>query len=160
MTVWWYQSTKKSTPGTEPNHLSVVTFWQRKKVDSSLSVSVSASHAKAWKFQCCFCPVDCLMEGKTHTLSDPHKMPSVNKHHIHNEKQPTLKCLSFIIQTDFSNKEPKQKHKSNFQQIKEVELWLTPYYSFCSRVWEVIPLCSEVSSPPPCRGKSPPFLPS
>lgn len=49
-------------------------------------------------------------------------MPSVNKHHKHNEKQPTLKCLSFIIQTDFSNKESKQKHKSNFQQIKRAGL--------------------------------------
>jgi len=55
-------------------------------------------------------------------LSDPRETSSVNKHHILNKKQPTLKCLSFIIQTDFPNKESKQKHKSNFQQIKAVEL--------------------------------------
>lgn len=69
-----------------------------------------------------FFPADCLMEGENPTLSDPNKTPSVNKNHMHNEKQPTLKCLSFIIQTDFSNKELKQKHQSNFQQIKGAEL--------------------------------------
>lgn len=73
------------------------------------------------------------MEGKKPTLSDPCKTPSVNKHHIHNEKQPTLKCLSFIIQTDFSNKESKQKNKSNFQQIKGVELWLTVLFTLLTR---------------------------
>lgn len=89
-----------------------------KKVDCSLYVSASVSYAKIWTSQCWFFPADCLMEGKNSTLSDPCKTPSVNKHRIHNEKQPTLKCLTFIIQTDFSNKESKQKHISNFQQIK------------------------------------------
>lgn len=47
---------------------------------------------------------DCSMEGKTPTLSHPCKTSPVNKHHTHNQKQPTLKCLSFIIQTDFPNR--------------------------------------------------------
>lgn len=100
-----------------------------KNDSSSLSASDSAPYTEARSSACCFFPADCLMAGKNPTLSDPCNTPSVNKHRAHIGKQPTPKCLSFIIQTDFSNKESKQKHKSNVQVIKGAGFCLPPHYS-------------------------------
>lgn len=67
----------------------------------------------------CFLPI-ALWKGKIPMLSDSCKTPSVIKHHTANEKYPTLKCLSYDIQINFS-KRVKAK-TTNFQQIKEAEL--------------------------------------
>lgn len=123
----------------EPNQVTFGGHFLAKTAGSSLSASALPHRQKPEGLHVVFFPADCLMAGKNPTLSDPCNTPSVNKHRAHNEKQPTPKCLSFIIQTDFPNKESKQKNKSNVQVIKGAEFCLPPHYSRCWYVCEVTP---------------------
>lgn len=97
MTVWWCQSTKGSTPGTKPNHVFLVTTWQSTLTLVSVSSSVPRSRF-------IFVSCHCFMEGKKSPCYLICKIPSVIKHHIANEKYPTLKCLSYDIQSNFSKR--------------------------------------------------------
>lgn len=128
----------KSTPGTKPNHLLLVTFL-----------------AKSWFQPLCFClcPIhkslkvsvlvfSCWWFNGTENpaLSDPWKMPSVNKHHKNTMKSNLLRNVWVsLFRLTFQTKSPSKKHRSNFQQIKRAGLWLTLSYSLCSHVWKVTP---------------------
>lgn len=133
MTASWYQSTKKPTPRTKPNHLLVVTFWRRKLTPGS--VSVSFPYAKVWRSQCGVY-FSWLFNGTPpHYLIPAKRHQWISTRHTIKTNLPWKVWVS-LFRLTFQT-ESKQKRKSNFQHIKGVELWLAPYYSPCSHVWEV-----------------------
>lgn len=99
---------------------------------------------------------NCSMEGKTPTLSDPCRTSPVNKHHTHNEQQPTLRCLSFITQTDFPVKAKTQIKLSADKGGGIMTGSILFTLLTCLRCHTDF---AQVSSPLR-RGKSPPFPPS
>lgn len=154
MTVWWCQSTKGYRPRTKPNQV-FPGHLLAKHVDSCLCPI--CKHLKV-SIYFCFLPI-ALWKGKIPTLSDACKTPPVIKHHTANEKTLPWNVWVMIFRATFQ-RESKQKHKSNFQQIKEVG-WLSITHSAHTSEkshW----LCSEVSSSPRGgkSGKPPPPPPS
>lgn len=94
----------------EPNQITflLVTFWQNTLTPVSVSTSVSFASLKV-SIYFCFLLI-ALWKGKIPILSDACKTPSVIKHHIANEKYPTLKRLSYNIQSDFSKRVKAKPH--------------------------------------------------